>query len=405
MPTKRRDRGEGGLYKRADGMWTGVVDLGYGPDGKRRRRPVYSKVYKTAQRKLTELKAEVGRTGGNVPTASMTVEKWCAQWLANSRVKPTTMTVNRTTVSQYIIPAIGKRRLDRLAPQHVRELHAYVEAKGLSPLTVHRAHRTLVKILKDAMTEGLVSRNVAGLVKAPDKGSTEQTVLDAEQAKTLLRSRQGDRLLARWAASLLLGARQGEVIGMEWDRVDLETGVLDLSWQLQRLPFRHGCGGACSVKRPGSCPMAELDVRPGFEHRRLEGGLALTRPKSAKGTRLIPIPAPMVAFLILHHTAQEADPNPHGLVFTREDGRPLDPSLDNAAWHEALEAAGLPSVKLHAARHSTATLLLEAGVDTKVISAILGHSTVAVTQAYQHVDLTLAREAMARLGDMLALDA
>lgn len=401
----RRQRGEGGLYKRADGMWIGVVDLGYGPDGRRRRKPVSSKVYKTAQRKLTELKAEVGRTGRDVPTASMTVAKWCAQWLVNSRVKPTTATVNRTTVNQYIVPAIGKRRLDRLAPQHVRELHAYVEAKGLSPLTVHRAHRTLVKILKDAMTEGLVSRNVAGLVTAPDKGSVEQIILDAEQAKTLLRSRQDDRLLARWAASLLLGARQGEVLGMEWGRVDLDTGTLDLSWQLQRLPYRHGCGGTCSVTRAGSCPMAELDVRRGFEHRLLDGGLALTRPKSAKSTRLLPIPMPLVGFLILHRTAQANEPNPHGLVFTRPDGRPLDPSLDNAAWHAALDAAGLPSIKLHSARHSTATLLMELGVDAKVISAILGHSTVAVTQAYQHVDLTLAREAMSRLGDMLALDA
>jgi integrase len=438
--TGRRQHGEGALYQahnkacpppkpkivdgkerlvRPDhdctGLWIGAVVLGYKPDGTARRKVVSSKQYKTAQRKLTALKAQIGATGSDIPTASMTVEAWCTQWLANNRSKPTTMTVNRTTVSQYLVPAIGSRRLDRLAPQHVRDLHAWMEAKvterapeGLAPTTIHRAHRTLVKILNDAMREGLISRNVATLVDAPGLGSVEQLVLDAEQAKTLLRSRQGDRLLARWAASLLLGARQGEVIGMEWSRVDLDTGVLDLSWQLQRLPYRHGCGGACAVKRPGSCPSAQLDVRPGFEHRRLDGGLTLTRPKAAKGTRprrrVIPIPAPLVAFLVLHRTAQAGELNPHKLVFTRPDGRPLDPSRDNAAWHEALATAELPSVKLHAARHSTATLLLEAGVDTKVIGAILGHSTAAVTQAYQHVDLTMAREAMARLGDMLALD-
>lgn len=402
--TARRQQGEGSLYRRADGLWVGAVVLGYKPDGTPRRKTVSSKEYKTAQRKLTDLKAEAVRTGGAIPTASMTVEKWCAQWLANSRVKPGTMLVNRTTVRQYIVPAIGKRRLDRLTPQHIYELHHHVEDRGLAPSTLLRVHRSIVKILKDAMREGLVTRNVADLVDAPSKGVTDQTVLSAEQAKTLLRSRTDDRLMTRWAAALLLGARQGEVLGMTWDRVDLERGILDLSWQLQRLPYRHGCRGGCGVNRPGSCPQRELDVRPGFEYRRLEGGLCLTRPKSTKSTRLIPLPAPFVGLLLVHRTAQAGEANPHRLVFTRPNGRPLDPSLDNAAWHDALEVAGLPSIKLHAARHSTATLLMELKVPDKVIGAILGHSTVAVTQAYQHVDLALARDAMDRLGVMLALE-
>ena len=136
---------------------------------------------------------------------------------------------------------------------------------------------------------------------------------------------------------------------------------------------------------------------PGFERQQLDGGLCLTRPKSDRSQRLLPLPPPLLGWLVGRAAAAKGQPNPHGLVFARTDGKPLDPRVDLQEWHDALEAAGLPQVMLHAARHTTATLLREAGVPLDVIRDIMGHSSALTSRGYIHDDLTLAREALERL--------
>lgn len=407
-PSRRRQRGEGGLYQRSDGLWVGVVDLGWA-GGKRRRKTVTSKDYTTAFRKLRDLRKQV-HEHGDLPTAGMTVEKWLTYWLdhiAAKRIRPRTLTTYRGYVANYLTPALGRKRLDQLQPQHVRAMHQAITNNGQrSTTTALQAHRILVKALTDAQREGHVTRNVATLVDAPRKAAGSRGALSPEEAVTLLRSVDKTAIGARWAAALFLGARQGECLGLEWDRVDLDAGTVDLAWQLQRLAYRHGCGHPtgktwpCGRKRGGNCPQRVLDVPDGFECRPIEGGLVLTRPKSRSGLRVIPLPQPMWQALAWHRQQSTGQ----GLVWTRADGRPIDPKVDSADWHAALEAAGLPPVPLHVARHTTGTLLLRLGVDTSVVMSILGHSSAATTRGYQHSDLTLQRDAMNRLGGLLALD-
>lgn len=400
MTPLRRQKGTGSLYKRADGLWVGMVS-GYGADGRRKRHAVTSKDRATAQRKLRELAAQVNDLGG-LPGRALTVEAWLTTWLdtiAAKRVRPRTLATYRGYARTHLIPALGRHRLDHLQPQHVRAMTDGMVKGGASSTTALQAHAILTKALTDAVREGHITRNVAQLVDRPRKEASDRGALTPEQAVTLLRSVDRTAMGARWAAALFLGARQGEVLGLEWDRVNLHAGTVDLSWQLQRLPWRHGCTGKCG-KRAAYCPKRELDVPAGFELRPVTGALALTRPKSRAGQRLIPLPDPMLAALTWHH----AETAGTGLVWTRADGAPIDPKLDNAEWHDALERAGLPSVPLHAARHTTASLLLRAGVDNRVVQSIMGHSSTAVLFGYQHVDLTLQRDAMGRLGTMLALD-
>jgi integrase len=396
----RRQKGTGALYKRADGLWVGSVS-GYAADGRRKRSTVTSRDRATAQRKLTALVAQVNDQGG-LPARGLTVEQWLTTWLdtiAAKRVRPRTLATYRGYARTHLIPALGRHRLDRLQPQHVRAMTDGMVKAGASSTTALQAHAILTKALTDAVREGHITRNVAQLVDRPRKEASDRGALSPEQAVTLLRSVDKTAMGARWAAALFLGARQGEVLGLEWDRVNLLAGTVDLSWQLQRLPWRHGCTGKCG-KRPAYCPKRELDVARGFELRPITGALALTRPKSRAGQRLIPLPPPMLAALTWHR----ANTQGAGLVWTRANGDPIDPKADNAEWHAALEAAGLPSMPLHSARHTTGTLLLRAGVATRVVSSILGHSSAAVTASYQHTDLTLQRDAMGRLGTMLAID-
>lgn len=390
--TRRRDPGDGALY--FDGrLWRASVSLGYGEDGRRRRKGVSSVDKATAARKLRDLRRQVEDAGGDLPTASMTLEKWLTTWLGRgSRRKPSTQAGYRSAVTQHLTPILGRRRLDKLAPQHVHDLHRELQRRGLAPSSILKTHRVLAKALTDAQREGLVHRNVTEMVDAPRKGTVPVAVLTAEQARALLAATVHDPMGPRWACAFLLGARQGEVLGMEWEQVDLDAGVLDLAWQLQRLGWRHGCGDTCGRTRAGWCPQRAVDVPHGFECRDTGHGLFWTRPKTSRA-RLVPLPDPLVAFLRLQH----ARTGPSGLVFTC-DGRPIDHRRDHDAWKAALAKAGLPDVHLHSARHTTATLLMDAGVPDRVIADILGHSQVVTTHGYQRGDLEMRRRALSGLG-------
>jgi integrase len=400
--TTRRDKGSGSVYQRAsDGRYIAAIDLGWGVDGKRKRKTVSGRTKAEAMRKKVAVERDMARHGVSA-TGNTTVKAYLEEWLTTVRVKPTTLATYRNNVRRYLIPTIGRRRLDQLEPQHVRDTLRWMEREGLSPATVNGAHRVLRAALSDAVNDQRIPRNVAKNVAAPSPTTKEADSLTAAHARRLLRSLAvTDPLAARWAVALLLGIRQGEALGMEWSRLDLDVGTLDLSWQLQRLPYRHGCNG-CGNTRAGSCPQRELAVPADFDHRVIDGALCLTRPKSQAGWRIIPLPAFVVAALINHHDAHGAALS--GLVFTRDGGRPYDPAQDNHAWHAALGAAGLPQVKLHAARHTTATLLLELGVDPKVIQAILGHSTVVMTRAYQHASIEMQRRAMDSMAGLFEIE-
>lgn len=406
--TRRRDAGSGGLYQDARGLWTAVLELP-GDGSQRRRKVIRSKDKATAARKLKEARAELDRAGDLV-TSSPTVATWMGTWLdrvARPRLKPRTFATYQGYVDRYIVPAVGKVRLDKLTTAHVRRVHDLAQGDGRSSTTALQAHRILAKALTDAMREGKVSRNVATLIDAPRKAVATRGALTADQARQLLVSVAGDeQAAASWAVALLTGVRQGERLGITRDAVDLESGVITVSWQLQRLRWEHGCGARrqdstwpCGKGRGGSCPKRQVPIPAGQEARQVHGGIWLTRPKSRAGWREVPM-APLLAEVLSRYLSNH-EPGVEGLIFTRPDGAPIDPRDDAAAWDAALKKAGLPDVVLHSARHTTATLLMELGVPEQVRVQIMGHSSATTTAGYTHIADPLMRDALGRLGALL----
>lgn len=396
MPEKRRQKGTGALFQRADGCWLGQVTY-YDGEGKRRLKTVSGRNQPAVKRRLAALVKQLDETGA-LPMGQQNVKTWTTYWLeriAAPRLRPRTLSTYRSHVDQYIVPAIGRIRLDRLGPQHVRTVHSFILDKGLSSTTAQHAHVTLTKCLTDAVREGLIPRNPAALVDGPRRAVVNEAYLTNPQAIELLLSLEKDPLVSRWAMALFTGQRQGECLGLEIDRVMDDR--LDISWQLQRLPYSHGCDPACGRKRGGNCPQRVQKFNPDFEYREAAPGLYLTRPKTKASIKVIPLVDPFRTILL-----QAIGDRTEGLVWTREDGRPIEPADDNQEWHNALDAAGLPSVKLHSARHTAATLLLEAGVDPKVIQQILGQTSLVTMRGYQHVSLALATDAMKALGAALS---
>jgi integrase len=405
MPRKRSS-GDGALYEdKTRGLWKAVVDVGFWPDGRRRQKTVTGRTQRIARDKLDALKRDIADHGAPVDR-SMRLGEWADRWLAEvcrPHMKPNGLAAYESVVRTWIVPAIGRRPVADLKPSDVRSVVRGVLDAGRSTATARKAHDILSGMLESARMEQLIARNVAEDVKAPKVIAAERGALSSEEVLRILLEAQKRPEDSRWVVSLLCGIRQGERLGMTLDSLDLDRGLLTIRWSLDEVSSEHGCsptdaGWSCGRKQGAACPQARLKLPDGLRHRQLAGRLVLVPPKSGR-ERTFPVP-PLVVVALRPWLAIPVQPNPHGLVWPAPDGRPYLPRDDQAAWADLLRRAGVDPTgrTTHWARHTTATALMELGVDAKIIGEIVGHQSEAVTRRYQHVSSSAAREAMEKLG-------
>ena len=365
--TRRAAAGAGSVYPRKrDGRqvgWTAMADLGVGPDGKRKRQAVYARTQAEARRKLNELLAQLQK--GHLPrSGSITAEKWLQRWLEAIRpsVRHKTDRQYEYLVRVHLAPALGRKPLSRLAPSDVEAMLHQKHLEGLSPRTVHHLRAVLRNALRMAQRDGLLSRNVASLARPLPVPHRELQVLTPVEARRLL-----EDLDAVYLVALAMGLRQGEVLGLRWQDVDLEAGILRVAVQLQRA----------------------------------DGQFLLTEPKSQQSRRILVMPE-IVADALRQHRARERERqlasrvwlNEWDLAFTGQHGEPLEATGVTKRLQEILAAGGLPRLRFHDLRHSCASALIAAGVPMKTVSAMLGHSTISLTlNTYAHPLPEMQREA------------
>lgn len=406
----RRGKGDGALFQRADGYWVGGVELPAGPDGKRRTKRVVRRNRNECAAALRELKRDLaaGRITG---AANTTVAKWLDYWqreiLPTRDIVAQTADGYRSHARLYVTPTLGHIRLDRLTPADIRGLYRHL-TDTVSSRAAQKADQVLRLALHAAVRDGVIGTSVMDRVDKPRHTKQEAFAFDAATATRLLRvaeDTQGPMWAGRWALGFLTGVRESELLGLEWDRVAEDR--IDISWQLLRLQKAHGCGRPadgnypCGKRRSSFCPQAHWEFPPGMRWRECVDTLVWTPPKTAAGRRIIPVIPAMSDILA---TLRAIDgPNPHNLVLHRPDGYPITQDEDQKMWRKLLKSAGHPHVRQHSIRHSTATLLLEAGVDVHVVQSVIGHADIAVTRGYQHVDLELARRGWANLDALRAV--
>jgi len=359
---RRRSQGEGSVFRRSDGKWRGVLDLGW-IDGKRTRRWVFGSTQREVLAKLAELRA-AQRRGQNLGARRYTVAQWLDEWLAAKQrqgTRATTLRGYEWLIRQHIRPALGSIRLDRLSPTDIRRLVERKAESGLSAQSVRLMHALIRNVLADAEREELVSRNAAKMVRPP-KARRE------EDARRLVAVIRGDRFEAAWLCALTLGLRLGELLGLRWDDIDFGNSTLTIRQALQRVG----------------------------------GRLALVEPKTALSRRTVPVPAPTLAALRAHRTRQNADHlaagaawRDSGLVFTTHTGGPLEPRNVQRSWYAVRSRAGLAGVRLHDLRHACASFMLAAGASPRTVMKTLGHSQIGLTMnTYTHVLPEIEREAI-----------
>jgi integrase len=234
----KRGNGEGSIYPyKRNGKKVGyrgayVIHTAEGP----KRRYVTGKTRDEVHGKLIQALGNRAQ-GLDFHTGNFTVGKYLTRWLKDSvrgTVRPSTFEAHRHMIEPHIVPALGRLKLKDLNPTHVRGFYREKIDSGLSPATARKMHSVLRKALKQAVLDGLIPRNVCEVVKPPKVERKEINPLDREQTKALFEATSGDRLEALYVLAVHTGMREGELLGLKWEDVDFECGVLRLRRALVR---------------------------------------------------------------------------------------------------------------------------------------------------------------------------
>lgn len=366
------------------GRWMGAFDAGYTQSGGRRRPTVSAATEAKVKVKLRKRMADFADGAASV-NPKTTVKKWAEEWLTlvERTEAPSTHNNARSAVKVWIVPTIGHKRLADLTPADVRSVGNAQRKAGRKTSTLTRTHSVLLQLLKAARAEGYAVPSRVVEVVAPKPNVNDKADIAVPAAMRMLQIAADQPDGSRWVAAFLQGLRPAERRGLTWSAIDFERNLIEISWQLQPMPYR--------VKYD---PTSGFRVPDGHESIQIRGRWHLVRPKTSAGWRVAPMtPWMRSSLLAWRETSPE---NAAGLVWPRDVGD--FQKADDAEWQELQDAAGVrhPSGRYHTpheTRHTTATLLAEAGVLPETIAAILGQNK--LVRTYVH------RTAMAPLADAL----
>jgi integrase len=376
----KRGNGEGSIWRDSRGFYRASVSM---DDGKRR---FYSgKTREQVREKLHEALAAQNKHLP-LPGVKLLTAKYLNDWLEESvkpSRKPLTYEKYRGIVDNHIIPVIGKVPLSRVGPEHVRKIQNRLIDQDLSAGTIHGVRSTLGAALTLAEKWNLVARNAVRLVDPPAVEAKEPRVLQPEEASAFLRAATGHAMNNLFATMLATGLRPGEARGLRWADVTLDGPSPVVQVRQQVLELRD-----------------EKTERSKRQPRKRVFG----SPKSEHGRRAIPlIPMAVSALQAQKHEVAELPVRGlRDLVFPTETGEPLTARTVRDHFHRIATSAGIANATPHTLRHSTGTFLLAAGVPDRVVQAILGHGSAAMTRHYQHVLPSMLADAGARLAQFLA---
>lgn len=367
----QRGRGEGSIYQRAGGQWCATVSVGYATDGRRKRRTIFGETKQAVQEELARVQMSL-LEGVFIEPSKLKVGEYLDRWLedaAKPTIRETTYVSYKGIVNNHIKPQIGGMVLNKLTPIHVQAMYAALERKGASPRIRQLVHAVLSRALKQAVKWDLVIRNVCLAVDPPRTAKRSVDVLSPEQVTKLLHAAKGHRLEAILMVAIGTGMRLGEIFALKWENVDLDRAVLHVRHSLMEV----------------------------------SGKVILSEPKTSRSRRKIDLPASVVEALRVHRRRVEEDGlGDVGWVFYSTKGTPLRRTHFSAyVFKHWLKAAGI-SIRFHDLRHTSASLLLAAGVHPKVVQERLGHSQIGITlDIYSHVLPTMGLEAAAKLDGVL----
>jgi integrase len=400
MTTHIRTRGEGSIYPYRNGhagyVWVTTLS------GEQRRKHVYGDTRAEVHARWIDVHHKAARY--RLATRSPRLVDYLARWLHEviaPFAKPKTTETYTAVVARYITPYLGDTRVDALTVADVRRwLHRLATAcqccqqgkdagrpqagrrccavgrccqQHLSRRTVLDARAVLRVALAEAMTDQLIRHNPAAAVRLPAARPRRRTAWTVEQAREFLASARDDTdpLYPAYVLLLCLGLRRGELLGLHWDDVDLNTATVHVHRELQRVGSQ----------------------------------LLLSQTKTLDSDASLPLPPLCLTTLRgLRSVAEAREPGVgvRGFVVATRTGTPIDPRNFYRSFQRRAAKAAVPRIPLHGTRHTCASLLVELDVHPRVAMQILRHAKIATTMdVYTHVPTRVTRMAIDQLSAQL----
>ncbi len=364
MMASMGQHGKGTIRQEPSGRWRVAVTMGDGRRVFRRER-----TREDAESTLAQL---MESRDLDLDPRRRTLAAYLRSWIdgmrgaKNQRVRPRTLDHYELIVEQHIIPTLGGYTLPKVTATRIQ---AWLDADPAAPRTVRHHHAVLRRALNVAVKQRLIAYNPALAVELPDAPADKGDPLTVDECRAILAATEGDRLHVLWRLAMVTGLRQGELLGLGWDHI--EGDQVRVEAQLQRI------GGAW--------------VR--------------SRTKAARDRTVIAIDPATVAALDAHRRRQAEERQPDwpyfGLVFLTSTGQPYHGAEVLKAWHLACKKAGVRPRRFHDLRHTSATVMRDAGVAEETRQSRMGHSTTAMSRRYAKASDSQDRAAALALAEAI----
>ena len=386
--TGRAANGSGSIRKREvtrNGKpytyWEGRITVDIDPiTGKQVQRTITGKTQKEVAQKMREIAVEVDQKTYKAP-CKLTLGEWLDIWKAEytGDVKPSTAYLYGRNIDQYIIPYLGAVKLEKLTPLQVQEFYNRLlkpdkeEARPLSAKTVRNVHGVLHKALEQAVQVGYIRSNPASACKPPRAAKAEIRPLDADQVSAFLKALQGHPHEYLYQVTMFTGLRQGEVLGLTWDCLDMERGTLLVKQQLRREQKKGG-----------------------------KYYFSLTKNNKIRVLTLAPSVVRLFRLQKIRQNGMRAKAGElwqeTNLIFTNEMGDRLSYRTVYDCFKRVMVKIGAPSTRFHDLRHTYAVMAIQSGDDIKTVQENLGHATAAFTlDVYGHVTAQMKQASADRM--------
>ena len=379
---KKRANGDGSIRKRKDGRWEGRYVVGHDPiTGKMISRNVLGKTQAEVKEKLRTA-IENSKRLDYTQTGKYTVGQWMDEWFeayAKVKVRPSSHQTYKGYIENHIKPNIGDIPIEKLTSLQLQKFYRQLltegrvpriesekQPRGLSAKTVRNINQVISSAMDMAVRHKLILSNPTEGCELPKVEHREMKTLPAEQLGAFLRAAKESGVYELYYMDLATGLRRGELLGLKWEDIDLQNGIIHVRRQVARVDGE----------------VKELPL------------------KTKNAYRNISISQDAVAMLTEMEVHRSSD-----YVFPSSTGGPISPDSVNNMLHRVLKRAGLPSIRFHDLRHTFATLALQNGVDIKTVSGMLGHFSAGFTlDTYAHVTTSAQKEAARTMGNVLAVE-
>ena len=378
MPRKklnRRGNKEGSIYQRKDGRWSGQVTFGYQDNGKPLRKTYYGDTREEVAKKVTQAVGE--SFNGLKPTQPRLIKvgDYVKNWVLKfkrTQISPLTLEWYLNIVNNHIMPAFGHIAVKDLTTYHVQELLVSMTTDGVFQQRTIKGIRDILKQAMDhACLMALITTNpVAGCrlqkrERNPEKDDAK--VIPVELRKVILDAAASDPVMKPIITTLMFtGLRCGELLGLRWENVSFEKSTLTIAASVARAP-EFNANGEC---------IGRSNV--------------LSPPKTKSSYRTIRVSSVVLDALRAWKAYIEPRcPNQSGFVFCSTRGGGMRSYYGfRSSYRHFLQRHGLheQGINLHSYRHTFASMLLEMGVNPRVVQRLLGHADISTTLGvYTHV--------------------